>query len=319
MLEVILNPLVLNIALFIASLVILFYSADLLIDGISSYAAKLGLSDEIIGFVVVALAASVPEMVTSIGGITSGEPGLLFGTIIGANMVHMALLVGGLTVVAKKMNMQSKLLRHSNWFVWMLLMLPFILAADGLLSRSDGLILTAAFVVYLVRLWKKEEKSMKLKKTVRLERIWRDAVIFLGALAVLTLAGQFLVFSAINLSDIIQIPAYFIALTVIAVSSAMPDFAVGLRSVFRGVQKIGLGEIIGSMVVELLLFLGVISIIQPIPIEVPSVLSASIFLIISITITMYYLKLKSITWKHGIVLLSLYALFVLSELYQLFF
>jgi cation:H+ antiporter len=313
-LEVLLSPIVFNIGVFAVSLVLLFYSADLLIDGIASYAHKLGLSDEIIGFVVVAMAASMPEMIASLGGIAVGELGLLFGTLIGANMVHMALLVGGLTVISKKMDLECKLLRHANWFVWMLLLLPFILASDGLISRADGIILVLAFGMYLFRLWKKEKKLTKIKKTVRLEKIWRDVLIFLGALIVLILAGRFLVFSAILLSRELGVSSFFIALTVIAVASAMPDFAVGIRAVFKGHSKIGLGEIIGSMVIELLLFLGIVSIVQPIPVPVSSLVFPSVLLIISITITMYYLRLRKINWRHGLVLLGLYVVFLGSQI-----
>src|SRR3989344_2704358 len=88
------HPLTFNIPVLIASLYILFKSADLLIDGISDYAKKLGLSDAIIGMVVVAMAASSPEIISSLSGFMSGSASVGFGAILGSNMVHAAFALG---------------------------------------------------------------------------------------------------------------------------------------------------------------------------------------------------------------------------------
>lgn len=312
--EVLLSPLVFNGLVFLISLIILFYSADLLIDGISEYAQKLGLSDEIIGFIVVAMAASMPEVVASLGGLASGHADLLFGTLIGNNMVHTALLIGGLTVVAGTTSFKSKLLAHSKLFVWALLTLPFILALDGLISRGDGIILVGAFGAYLLKLWQKEKRFMKLKKYVHPKDIWKNGLVFLGALVSLILAGRYLVFSAIVLSTEFHVPPYFIALSVIAVASTMPDFAVGIRAIFKGQTKIGLGEIIGSMIIELLLFIGIISIVNPIVVNVAQVWTSALFLFVSITISFYYIHLGSIKRWQGMLLILWYAVFLTIEI-----
>lgn len=313
--EYLITPVVFNALVFLASLVLLFYSADLLIDGISSYAEKLGLSDEIIGFLVVAAAASMPEVVASLGGLAAKEAGFLFGTILGTNMVHMGLLIGALTVMGRKMNLECKLLRHSKLLVWALLLLPFILASDGELSRPDGLVLVLAFGVYVVNLWRKEQRFMRLKN-VRLRHVWRDTLVFVGALVAMILAGRYLVFSGIVLSRAMEIPPYFIALTVIAIGSAVPDFAVGLRAIVKGKQQIGIGDIMGSTVIELLLFIGLVAIVQPLPVQIATVASTAFILLASLTTTLYFIELKTITWRHGVVLLALYVLFLGTEIYK---
>ena len=315
--EALLTPLVFNAAVFAISLFILFYSADLLIDGISSYAKKLGLSDEIIGLVVIALAASMPEIVAALGGLAANETGLLFGTIIGANMVHMGFLVGGLALLGRKLTLECRLIQKSKFLIWALLLLPFVLASDGLLSRSDGIVLVAVFGIYLVRLWKLEEKRTRLKKHIHLKNVWRDVAIFLGALIALILSGRYLVFSAIILSREFGIPSYFIAITVIAICSAIPDFAVGIRSIFKGKQDIGIGDIIGSTVIELLLFLGIVAIFEPLTIIVPTIATASIFLIICITLLLFFLRNRAITWKHGLALMGVYLAFIITEIWKL--
>jgi len=103
------HPLVFNSLVLAASLYILFKSADLIVYGISDYAKRLGLSDAIIGLVVVAMAASAPEMISALTGFMTGQESLGFGAILGSNMVHAALLLGALCIFARKIELEPNL------------------------------------------------------------------------------------------------------------------------------------------------------------------------------------------------------------------
>ena len=190
------HPLLFNSVVLIASLYILFKSADLIVYGISDYAKKLGLSDAIIGLVIVAMAASAPEIISALTGFLTGQDSIGFGTIIGSNMVHAGLALGFLCVLGKKIKLEPNIFTKKRLFMWIALMLPFILVLtdpllglEPALSRIDGAIMVLAFCVYLYTLWKLEGTVGKLKKDVKFKTIWRDVAIFLGALAALLLAG----------------------------------------------------------------------------------------------------------------------------------
>lgn len=312
------DPFLFNIAVIIFSLIILFYSADLIVLGISNYAKKLGLSDYIVGLFVVAAAASTPEVIASLVGLTIQEEGVFFGTILGSNMIHMALLTGILVLIGKNVNLGSKILEKSLVFLWIILMLPFVLILDGTLSRADGLILLAAFGFYLIILWRKEGKLGKLKKNVKLKTLWRDMFIFVGSLVALLLAGRWLVFSSVQVATLLSIPSYFVALTVISIGTTIPDLTVELRSMFRGHTAIGVGDALGSLVIELLLFFGIVALIKPITTNLMSIANAGIFLILSITLLLYFIHIKKVTRRHGVIMLSLYAAFLAIEIFGTF-
>ncbi len=311
------NPYFVNAVIVIASLYILFKSADLMVFGITNYAKKLGLSDYLIGLVVIAMAASAPEVIASIMGLQYGDSGIVFGAIIGSNMVHMALAVGVLAVVGRRINVECKILDKALFPLWIMLMLPFVLSADGVLSRPDGLILIGLFVAYLIFLWRQEGTFGKIKKRVMLKSLWRDAFVFLGCLVALLLAGRWLVFGAVNLANLWALTPYFISLTVIGIGTTIPDFAIELRSLFRKHEAIGLGDILGSLIIELVLYFGILSLIRPLVIDFDNVLTAAIFLIGSISFILYIIKHKVLTWKHGIVLLGIYAAFLGVELFKI--
>lgn len=321
MLEAIIaSPYFFNMLVIIASLFIIVKAADLLIDGISNYAKTLGLSDYLIGFVVVATAASMPEVISSVMGIAASEFGVMFGSILGTNMVHMALVIGVLVLVGgKKLDIECPLLERKKLLIWVMLMLPLLMLLDSKLSRLDGIILVSVFVVYIVMLWRVEGTFGKIKKEVQLKSIWKDAFIFIGALAAMILAGRYLVFSSIIVSNNLGIPPYFLALTIIGVGSALPDFMVGFKSVRKGHTGIGVGDVLGSTVIELILYFGVVAIIHPIHLSISAIWPAVLFLAISITVMMFLLQKKVVTMKYGLLLVGIYLAFIIVEIARLFF
>jgi len=312
-LEVLTHPLVFNSIVLMASLYILFKSADLIVLGISNYAKKLGLSDAIIGLVVVAMAASAPEIVSSLTGFLSGQTSVGFGAILGSNMVHAALLLGILCIFTGKIKLEPNIFTKQRFLMWIALMLPFVLVLDGVLSRADGIILIGAFVAYLLRLWKMEGTLGKIKKKIKLKHIWRDVVIFLGASVALILAGRWLVFSSIQISNYFAISPYFIAITVIGVGATIPDFAIEIKALAKKHTSIGLGDLLGSLIIELLLFFGIVSLIKPITVDLEQVMYSMGFLALSITIIMFWMKKPYLTRKHGLILIGVYALFMAIE------
>ena len=111
----------------------------------------------------------------------------------------------------------------------------------------------------------------------------------------------------------LSIPTFFIALTVIGIGSAIDDFAVGIKSVLRKKQEIGIGDALGSILNELLLFFGIIAVIQPIEIDLGLIWSSLVFLGISISLLLWFLRNKRISWKEGLVLVGVYAVFIVVE------
>jgi cation:H+ antiporter len=311
------NPLLFHSLIIILSLFVLFKAADLLVDGISGYAKKLGLSDALIGLVVVAMAASSPEIISSLTGFLGGHGSVGFGTIIGANMVHVGFALGILALVGGRRPLEAGIFSRHKLVMWAALMLPLLLALDGQLSRVDGVLLVAAFVLYLVNVWRIEGTLGKLKKNVKLKTLWRDAAVFLGCLVAILLAGRWLVVSSVGLAEAFSIPAYFIALTIIGIGTTMPDIAVELKALFKEHSGIGLGDLLGSLTIELLLFFGIISIIQPLQVNVPTVLNAFIFLALSITTLMLLMRKNELNWKHGILFLGYYLAFIGIEIWKI--
>src|SRR3989338_4841887 len=130
--------------------VLFFKAADLIVYSISRYGRKLGFSDMLSGLVVVALAASMPELISSLTGLVLGSTSVLFGTILGTNIVHLSLVLGVLAIVGKKVSVECAIFGSKLWVLWLFLLAPFVLMLwDNELGRVDGAILVALFFLYL--------------------------------------------------------------------------------------------------------------------------------------------------------------------------
>ena len=311
------NPILFHSTIVLLSLFILFKAADYLVEGISGYAKKLGLSDAIIGLVVVAMAASSPEIISSLTGFLSGQGSVGFGAIIGANMVHVGFALGLLALIGKRRPLEVGIFSKQKLMMWAALMLPLLLALDGQLSRVDGVLLIIAFGLYITRVWQIEGTLGRMRKNVQFKTLWRDAFVFLGCLVAVLLAGRWLVFSSVGLAQEFGIPSYFIALTIIGIGTTMPDIAVELRSLFRQRSTIGLGDLLGSLMIELLLFFGIVSLIHPLDVQVLTVANAFFFLALSVTTLMILMRGKELTWKHGLLFLGYYAAFIGIEVWRI--
>ncbi|MBN1544129.1 sodium:calcium antiporter [Candidatus Woesearchaeota archaeon] len=292
------------------SLVIIAKASDIAVFGISDYAKRLGLSDYIVGILVVSLASSVPELVSSINGALIGEGGIIFGTILGSNIVELTIVLGSVALVSRKLALECKVLDDTKADIFILLMLPFILITDGRISRVDGAVLVFAFTLYVFILWNKEGELGRIKKSIPLRVIWRDIFLFLGCLAAIMLASRWLVHSSVSIANDIGVSPFIVALVVIGIGSSVSDASIGIRAAIRGHQDVGIGNVLGSNVVKTTLFLGVLAIVRPIVFPFGSLWIILIFTVIVTGLTLYFMSKKVMFWWHGLVMLLLYATFL---------
>ncbi len=310
------HPLLFNAIVLVLSLIIVIKAADLLIFGISNYARKFGISDYLIGFLVLAIGTSLPELVSSLIGGSAGSSGIALGTILGSGVITITFVLGAMTVAAKKLDVKTRLLGKSKYFIFIMMLLPMVMLLDGKISRLDGVLLVVVFFAYIAGLWRKEGTFGKLKK-VKIEHLWKDVFIFLGALVALLLGARFLVFSSVVISQEIGISSYLIALIVIGLGASLPDLTVELKSLKKGREAIGIGNILGGITAEMLLMLGIVAIIFPIHIAkigFAGLISTIIFFLISMALVLFWIRKQELHRWQGFILLAIYAAFVAVQI-----
>jgi cation:H+ antiporter len=305
-------PFAFHIAVMLASLAIVVKAADLLVTGAVGFAQKFGLSDHVTGFLIIGIGTSLPEFISSLMGSGIGDSGIIFGTVLGSAVLTVNLVLGIEAYVAKTLPIEAKMLGLTKYLIPLFMALPVILVLDGQLSRADGIIMLSVFAWHLWMLWQKEGKVGKLH-AAKIQIIWKDMFIYLGAFAALLLAARFLVFSAVISSATLGIPTFVIALFIIGIGASVGDLMIDLKSIRMGHKQLAIGDLLSGLVVETLFILGVISLIKPITVNPAPIAITSAFAIIPLAIVLFFVK-KEITRKHGIILASLYFIFAAVQI-----
>ncbi len=306
-------PIWYHLIIIIISLILLAKAAYFLVLGIANYAKKLGISEYLVGLLIVAAGASAPEFLASLSGVFYGSSSIVFGTIFGSNLLGITLVLGLLAIVGKKLPMNQKVFEKTKWDVLILIALPFLLLLDGKLTIIDGIVLLIAFAFYVSLLWKREGQLGKLKKGVKINFIWKDALIFILSLIVVLLASRFLVDFSMQISFIMNWPSFIVATLLIGFGASIPDLFLGLNSIKKGHEGVAFGDIMGSMILKSLLFFGIFALMTTLKFNVLNNIFIGILTIITSMLLFYFVKKGFLTRINGIILSLFYIIFLVGQ------
>ena len=317
---------VLEILLLAAGLLLILFGANYLVDGASSIAKRFGLSEFIIGVTIVGIGTSAPEMVVSFISAFQGKAEMAIGNIIGSNIFNTALILGITAVISPLIITKSNLKKDIplNIFVTVLLIvlgLNFTLTGLGKdqLSRVDGLILLGIFVWYLWSSFRSDSADDEDDSEIKNHSIVMSSVMIVGGLAGLIFGGRLFVNAATEIAKIFGVSDKFIAITVMAAGTSMPELATCVVAALKGRGQLALGNVLGSNISNILLILGGSALICPLSftgmtyVDLGAVLICSIFILASA----YLFKKKKLDRFEGVCLLLMevgYMWYLISSL-----
>ncbi len=249
-------PLVDCLFLFVG-FVLLTKGAGWLVDGGVTLARIHGVPPMITGLTVVALGTSLPEVVVASLATNRGEHGLALGTVLGSNIANIGLVLGVTGLILPRLFNQVLSIRETSWLLGSLVLLYFLSGGGGL-GAVEGLVLFVGFVLYQVLVLRNpaEEGEAALEEVAThgsrhpwLMIIGGSIAIALGALAVMD--------GGIGLAKALGVPSAVIGFTVLAVGTSLPELAAGIASAVKGQAGLGLGNVVGSNVFNILMVLGI--------------------------------------------------------------
>lgn len=309
------NPILFHSIVVILSLALLAKSSSLMITGISNYSKKIGLSDYVVGLFVVGFTASIPELLAGISGLAFASSDVIFGTIFGSNIMGITLVIGVLAIFGKNLPVTEKVFDKTRWDMVLLIALPFILMFDGNLSFFDGLILFTSFIIYITLLWRKEGQEGNLVNKVELKTIYKDGLIFLLSFIVLTFSSLLLVNSSLHLSELLNLSELLVALVVIGIGAQLPDLLLGIHAIRKGHESVAIGVLVGSVVIKASLFMGGFAVFRTLSFGIGNVVFTGVLTIFSVILLFHFVKNNSLTRKEGLVLVGLFAVFFIGQLF----
>ena len=296
-------------------LVMILFGANYLVDGTSSIAKKFGISEFIIGLTIVGIGTSTPEMVVSYMSAFNGSTDLAIGNVVGSNILN-TLLILGITALISPLAITRDNLRKDiplNIAVTILLILlglnkTFFGVGENTLSRLDGIVLLAIFVWYLWSSFRSDSADDE-DEPIKQHSIAISILMITGGLAGLIFGGRLFVNSATEIARMFGVSDKFIAITVMAAGTSMPELATCVVAAIKGRGQLALGNILGSNISNILLILGGSAIISPLSFtgmtmaDLGTVLGCSLFILLSA----WLFKKKSLDRVEGAVLLLIEA------------
>jgi cation:H+ antiporter len=305
--------------IFIASLLVVAVSANWIIKAASNLAKQFGVGTYFIGFTIIAVGTSLPEMVTGVFASLAGEGQLVLGNVLGANLLNATVVIGLAAILGRKITISGKLFKTFDETLLMslgMLVVPFLIGMDGMISRGDGVLLLGIFVAYVSRLYYRIEND-KHRKTMIWPQIIKD-IFFLGiAIPALLLGAHFFVQSASSIASGWSVSVFIIGLTIVSFGTTLPELAVQVAAVMKHRGGVGFGDSIGSILCNITLVLGVAAVINPIKFEPSTFLTAAAFMFMATFVALLFLHRRFITWKEGLALVLIYVTFLVSEVFLL--
>lgn len=263
--------------LFFIGFALFIKGADWLVTGASSLAYKFGISALVVGLTIVAFGTSAPELIVSVLASSSGNVDIAIGNITGSNIANILLILGVSSIVYPLSVQKSTVWKEIPFAVLAVLVL-MVMANDRLvdgalgsfISRTDGLVLIAFFVIFLYYIFDLISRESASKNEKELEgevnttfKPWIVTAQIIGGLIGLTLGGKWVVDGAVFFATTLGVSQSLIGLTIVAVGTSLPEFATSVVAAYKKNADIAVGNIVGSNIFNIFWILGCSAVLRP--------------------------------------------------------
>lgn len=296
-----------EILLIILGFIFLIKGADFLVNGSSNIARIFKISEFVIGLTIVAIGTSLPELVVSIQSVLNGHDNLLIGNIIGSCIYNLLLILGIISIIKP---VKIKVKTNSN-----IILMLFTILLIGLFGniyekiiRVEGIMLLLFFIIFLLTTLsdkRNEEKHFESKNV-----IYSIMILIIGII-LLKFGGDFVVDNSEKIARKFEIPEKIIGMTILAIGTSLPELVTSITAVKKGNDEIAIGNIIGSNIFNILLVVGITSIIKPIKYSVDYNIELIFLIMLTLIIVIRALnnEKEEISKKEGIFLIIMFIIY----------
>ena len=270
----------------IAGLVLLTIGGDTVVRGATGLAKAFGVSTLVIGLTVVAFGTSAPELAVNVLAAWRGEGDITFGNLMGSNMANIGLIVG-VTAIVRPIVITGVVIGRELPMMLLATAAVIAMGFDSALSaggsippfpdfytRSDGILLGMFFLVFLyytvgdfVRGRGSDEPPEELKEIEEADdSVGLASALTLLGLASLTFGAGWTVDGAVAVASAFGVPDVIIALTIVAVGTSLPELVASIAATMKGHPELAIGNVVGSNIFNILMVLGITSVVEPVPV-----------------------------------------------------
>ncbi len=257
---------VVSVIFIVVGFVFLIKGADFLVEGASKVAQKFHIPEIVIGLTIISIGTSMPELFVSITSTLEGYSDMSIGNVVGSNIVNLLFILGVSAMLSKiEIKRETKLFEIP---ICLIVTIIFMIISNlgKSITRVEGCILIFLFILFITYTifmsFKNKDKEVvsEMKNTSIIKDI---CYIALGIIA-LKLGGDLVVDNAVIFANYFNLSEKIISITILAVGTSLPEFVTSVSAGIKGKTDIAIGNILGSNIFNMLLIIGVSSIIEPI-------------------------------------------------------
>lgn len=302
-------------------IILLSHGGDVLTKSSVDLSLKFSVPKIIIGMTVVSFATSAPELIVSLNATLNGFSNFAIGNVIGSNIANIGLVLGIITIIYP-ITLQQRFYTSDFPILMLSTFLFYLLLITGnKISRGEGIVLLVLISLILIYLFLYQKKSISefsdVGDTSKIS-IPKSIFYVLFSGLLLWLGSETLIKSAISVANKYEISERVISVTMVAIGTSIPELAASVVASIKKQNDLSIGNLIGSNIFNLLVVIGITSTVLPIEqIDSKIIFNDMLWVILfsAIILPLAYLKRRNIlTRKKGIILLTLYLIFIIPLL-----
>lgn len=320
--------------LFALGLVMIIKGSDWFIDAVIWIANVFKIPHIIIGATIVSICTTLPETFVSLTASLKGETDVAFGNAIGSIAVNTGFIMAILLLFAKPIiENRGAFIGNGTFLIFLLLATSIIGFTVGELNRTIGIILLCLLVAYLYNNVMSAKKIMgfkgvhfgenvssaKAQKIVASKPVATTNMIkFIAGISLVVFGSNLLVDNGITIAELLGVPSLLIAVTFTALGTSLPELMTTITSIRKKATNLGVGNIIGADILNIIQVLAVSSLITPIPLahdlSIIYVQLPFCLLIVLAAVLFGALSKKRFRSWQGLALLLIYSVFLALNL-----
>lgn len=302
-----------QVSILIASGIVLTGAANVVVKESSSLAKKLGFSSFTIGFLLLGVLTSTPELFVAMQAAIEGIPELAVGNLLGGSILLLSLVMGIVAILLGRVSLDHQLSTGELWAMMGVIAVPITVLWDERLTRPEGLFLVGVYGLHAFILNRDDKKSHRKSKSL-VKGLGRHLFVLVLGIGAMFMSSRLIVTSAEVIMGLFSIAPIVFGLFFLSLGTNLPEIALAYESIRHRRREIAFGDFLGSSAANTLI-LGILGVIAPFTGGNGRLVGA---LLLLGSITIYFLWAissgRTISRKEGIGLLVFYLLFVGYEL-----
>ena len=318
-----------DIVWLVAGLVLILVGANILTEGASAIARRIGVSELVVGLTVVAFGTSAPELAISVLAAVGGSAPLAIGNVVGSNIFNILVIIG-VTALVRPIVMERSVMTMEIPMVLLSSVVLLVLGNSGWLngyggnevSRVAGIFLLVFFLLFMRYTFASARHPDFSGKDAAPSggsgdekppmAVWKSVLSVLGGLAALVWGGDRFVEGASGIAQGLGVSEAVIGLTIVAAGTSLPELATSVVAAVKGRPGLALGNVIGSNIFNVLMVLGLSATIRPLPFGGIGNFDLGTLLVASVLFWLFgwLFRERTITRAEGAVLVAVYVGYV---------